>query len=358
MNNVTRILSAIEQGDPKAAEGLLPLVYDELRKLAAKRLSHEKPGQTLQPTDLVHEAYLPARPPRPLPPLGWPRSLLRRRRRSHAQNPRRCRPPESHTQTRRPSRPRSRDPTFFAVAPETPPDELLAVNEAVELLAQTDPRAAELVKLHFFAGLSLPNPPRSWASPPEPPSASGPTPEPGSVALSKAPTPRKPLPPIPKKIFLAGFPPHSRIGSRLDHHDAAFSTQRSNQLPIYPGEAPTMSLLRFNPLLSRRVPTARKKTTLAPELLESRELTTAIPKIAIAPPAEVSILFPVFKPATGHDPAKRPPRGNPAPGPPANRLHQPLLLATPSPHPNPGKVKRRHFPHAQKLQYPLMSDPF
>ena len=55
--------------------------------------------------------------------------------------------------------------------------------------------------------------------------------------------------------------------------------------------------LRFNPLLSRRVPTARKKTTLAPELLESRELTTAIPKIAIAPPAEVSILFPVFKPA-------------------------------------------------------------
>src|SRR5881227_1629295 len=58
MTDVTRILSAIEQGDPSAAEQLLPLVYDELRKLAAQRLAQEKPGQTLQPTALVHEAYL------------------------------------------------------------------------------------------------------------------------------------------------------------------------------------------------------------------------------------------------------------------------------------------------------------
>ena len=58
MNDVTRILSAIEQGDPQAAEQLLPLVYDELRKLAAQRLAQEKPGQTLQATALVHEAYL------------------------------------------------------------------------------------------------------------------------------------------------------------------------------------------------------------------------------------------------------------------------------------------------------------
>ena len=58
MNDVTRILSAIDQGDPKAAEGLLSLVYDELRKLAAQRLAQEKPGQTLQATALVHEAYL------------------------------------------------------------------------------------------------------------------------------------------------------------------------------------------------------------------------------------------------------------------------------------------------------------
>src|SRR6187397_321286 len=58
MSEVTRILSAIEQGDPQAAEQLLPLVYDELRKLAAQKLAHEKPGQTLQATALVHEAYI------------------------------------------------------------------------------------------------------------------------------------------------------------------------------------------------------------------------------------------------------------------------------------------------------------
>src|SRR6266480_7435457 len=58
MNEITRILSAIEQGDPQAAEQLLPLVYDELRKLAAQKLAQEAPGQTLQPTALVHEAYL------------------------------------------------------------------------------------------------------------------------------------------------------------------------------------------------------------------------------------------------------------------------------------------------------------
>ena len=58
MSEVTRILSAIEQGDPSAAEQLLPLVYDELRKLAAVQLADEKPGQTLQPTALVHEAYV------------------------------------------------------------------------------------------------------------------------------------------------------------------------------------------------------------------------------------------------------------------------------------------------------------
>src|SRR5262245_62455462 len=58
MNDVTRVLSAIEQGDPKAPEQLLPIVYEELRKFAAQRLAHEKPGQTLQATALVHEAYL------------------------------------------------------------------------------------------------------------------------------------------------------------------------------------------------------------------------------------------------------------------------------------------------------------
>src|SRR6185436_16683889 len=70
MNDVTRILSAIEQGDPEAAEGLLPLVYDELRKLAAQRLKQEKPGQTLQATALVHEAYVRLVGGGPVP-AGW-----------------------------------------------------------------------------------------------------------------------------------------------------------------------------------------------------------------------------------------------------------------------------------------------
>src|SRR5437763_3558327 len=69
MNDVTHWLNAIDQGDPHAAGQLLPLVYDELRKLAARRLAHEKPGQTLQPTALVHEAYL--RLVGGEPPRGW-----------------------------------------------------------------------------------------------------------------------------------------------------------------------------------------------------------------------------------------------------------------------------------------------
>src|SRR5262245_19328524 len=76
MSNVTRILSAIEQGDPNAAEQLLPLVYDELRKLAAQRLAQEKPGQTLDATGLVHEAYL--RLIGPAPDLGQERSYAGR----------------------------------------------------------------------------------------------------------------------------------------------------------------------------------------------------------------------------------------------------------------------------------------
>ena len=156
MNNVTRILSAIEQGDPKAAEGLLPLVYDELRNSPSKRLSHEKPGQTLQPTDLVHEAYLrlvhldPSRPWDGRAHFFAAAAEAMRRILVDAARQKATLKRGGHLDRVQ------RDPTFFAVAPETPPDELLAVNEAVELLAQTDPRAAELVKLHFFAGLSLP----------------------------------------------------------------------------------------------------------------------------------------------------------------------------------------------------------
>ena len=155
MNDVTRILSAIEQGDPQAAEQLLPLVYDELRKLAAQRLAQEKPGQTLQATALVHEAYLRLVGADDGPALGQPRPLLRRRGRGHAPHPRRERPPQG-----RPPRPaadrervdlgrgraRHRGPAASTCSPWTRPSTALEAK---------DPRKAELVKLRFFAGLTV-----------------------------------------------------------------------------------------------------------------------------------------------------------------------------------------------------------
>ena len=138
MNDVTRILSAIEQGDPQAAEQLLPLVYDELRKLAAQRLAQEKPGQTLQATALVHEAYLRLVGRRRGPALEQPRPLLRRRRRGHAPHPRRERPPQG--------RPRS---TAAAASGSTSTtstgrrrarrEDLLALDEALAALGRRGP---------------------------------------------------------------------------------------------------------------------------------------------------------------------------------------------------------------------------
>jgi RNA polymerase sigma factor (TIGR02999 family) len=151
MNDVTRILSAVEHGDPTAAEQLLPVVYDELKRLAAQRLAREKPGQTLQATALVHEAYLrlvASQDP------GWNgrghffaaaaeamRRILverarRKRRRKHGGG-------------------RSRhDSNLDDLAePETrDPLEVLAVHEALDQLAEKAPRKAELVKLRYFLG--------------------------------------------------------------------------------------------------------------------------------------------------------------------------------------------------------------
>ncbi len=168
MSDVTRILSQIESGDPAAAEQLLPLVYDELRKLAAAKLAHEKPGQTLQATALVHEAYLRL----VKPGVGSQGSGVG----------------EEMT-------PDSRSPTpvswnsrghFFAAAAEAmrrilierarrkglgdrqwlPLDDvelvipaaagLVALDEALTKLEAQDPPAAQLVKLRFFAGLTMP----------------------------------------------------------------------------------------------------------------------------------------------------------------------------------------------------------
>jgi RNA polymerase sigma factor (TIGR02999 family) len=152
MSEVTRILAVIGQGDPHAAEQLLPLVYDELRKLAAERMAHEKPGQTLQATALVHEAYL--RLVDVDQAQHWDSrghffaAAAEAMRRILVESARRRRSEKHGGQLRRVD--------FEAVQSLAEPsaDDLLALDEALELLAAEDPIKAELVKLRYFAGLS------------------------------------------------------------------------------------------------------------------------------------------------------------------------------------------------------------
>ena len=160
MNEVTRILSAIDQGDPHAAEQLLPLLYDELRKLAAQKLAEETPGQTLQATALVHEAYLrlvkPAsgdRGPAEQPQWDGRRHFfaaaaeaMRRILINRARDRRRLKRGGGWRRLRL---------EHIDLSLAEPPDELLLLNEALDQLAQEDPACAELVKLRFFAGLTL-----------------------------------------------------------------------------------------------------------------------------------------------------------------------------------------------------------
>src|SRR5262245_45546342 len=153
MADVTQILSAAAAGDPKAAAELLPLVYDELRTLAAARLVEEKPGQTLQATALVHEAYLRL--------VGgdataqWNgrghffAAAAEAMRRILVENARRKQRQKHGGQRQRVSL----DPNF--VADNSAADELLAINDALERLASQDRQAAELVKLRYFSGLSV-----------------------------------------------------------------------------------------------------------------------------------------------------------------------------------------------------------
>jgi RNA polymerase sigma factor (TIGR02999 family) len=154
MNEVTRVLSAIEGGDPHAAEQLLPLVYRELRQLAAQKLAQEEPGQTLQPTALVHEAYLRLVDTKKA--QHWDsrghffaaaaeamRRILveqarRKRRTCHGGGKQRI----------------ELDEACSLVQP--PSDILLALDEALTRLAALNPVRAELVKLRFFAGLTMP----------------------------------------------------------------------------------------------------------------------------------------------------------------------------------------------------------
>jgi RNA polymerase sigma factor (TIGR02999 family) len=151
---VTQILSAIEQGDRRTAEQLLPLVYEELRQLAAQRLAQEKPGQTLQPTALVHEAYLrlvDGDQARPWNSRGhFFGAAAETMRRILVENARR-KQAEKHGGGR--SR---QDLDQVQPAWPEPREDVLTLDEALTRLATTDPAAARLVQLRYFAGLTLP----------------------------------------------------------------------------------------------------------------------------------------------------------------------------------------------------------
>ena len=151
MSAVTQLLDAAA-GDPAAAADLLPLVYEELRSLAAARLAAEKPGQTLQATALVHEAYL-----RLVGPSGGPdwngrghffAAAAEAMRRILIEAARR------KARTKRGGGRKRIELDDLAIQAEPPPDDLLAVDDALDRLAAVAPRAAALVKLRFYAGLT------------------------------------------------------------------------------------------------------------------------------------------------------------------------------------------------------------
>jgi RNA polymerase sigma factor (TIGR02999 family) len=153
MNEVTQILDAITQGDRKAAAQLLPLVYDELRRLAAAKLAREGPGQTLQPTALVHEAYL--RLVGTADDRRWNSrghffgAAAEAMRRILVESARRKMAVKHGGGLQR------LDLEDHDVPVAVPPKELLALDEALARLAADDPDAARVVDLHFFAGLSI-----------------------------------------------------------------------------------------------------------------------------------------------------------------------------------------------------------
>lgn len=150
MNEITRILQAVEAGSPAATDELIPLVYDELRTLAARRLAHERPGQTLQATALVHEAYLRLVGDG----QGWQSrghffaAAAEAMRRILIENARRKRSVRHGGELER------LDLESVDVAANTPADHLLVVDAAIERFQAKDPESARLVKLRFYAGLS------------------------------------------------------------------------------------------------------------------------------------------------------------------------------------------------------------
>jgi len=153
MSDVTQILERVEQGDGKAAEELLPLVYEELRRLAAAKMAQEQPGHTLQPTALVHEAWLRL--------AGGSQSHWNSRGHFFSAAAEAMRRILIEAARRKQSQQRGghlhkTELDENAVVLDRPADELLAVNEALEKLGLQDPLAANLVKLRYFTGMTLP----------------------------------------------------------------------------------------------------------------------------------------------------------------------------------------------------------
>lgn len=154
MTDVTRILNAIEQGDAKAANELLPLVYEELRQLAAQKMSKEAPGQTLQATALVHEAYIRLVEAKN---HSWNsrghffRAAAEAMRRILVEKARRKKSPKHGGDRQRVEL----DESILLATQEISPDDLLSLNDALDKLSKEDPSAGDLVRLHYFAGLTL-----------------------------------------------------------------------------------------------------------------------------------------------------------------------------------------------------------
>jgi RNA polymerase sigma factor (TIGR02999 family) len=167
MSDVTHILSQIEQGDPAAAEQLLPLIYDELRKLAAAKLAQEKPGQTLQATALVHEAYLKLVGLQPVAARqeagnGGQESATWDSRGhffSAAAEAMRQILVNAAVRKNRPKHGGDRqrvDLDASAIVSDGPSEDILALDAALKKLAEAEPLSAEVVKLKYFGGLSIP----------------------------------------------------------------------------------------------------------------------------------------------------------------------------------------------------------
>jgi RNA polymerase sigma factor (TIGR02999 family) len=153
MNDVTRILSAVEQGEPHAADQLLPMVYDELRRVATAKMAHEKPGQTLQATALVHEAYLR------LVNQEYAQHWDHRRHffAAAAEAMRRILVEKARQKMRQKHAGELQrvELDLAQLGAISPAEDLVDLNDALDCLAAEDPQAAQFVKLRYFAGLSV-----------------------------------------------------------------------------------------------------------------------------------------------------------------------------------------------------------